>query len=83
VKPWTELPLWIPERDPEYGGMMLAENRRAVATGLTFRPLSDTAADTLAWDRLAGGAPIDSPIRVTTLAPEREADVLARRAAVE
>jgi 2'-hydroxyisoflavone reductase len=83
VKPWTELPLWIPERDPDYGGMMLAQNWRAMAAGLTFRPLADTAAATLAWDRLEGDAAIDSPIRVTPLAPDREADVLARRAAVE
>ena len=78
VAPWTELPLWIPEHDEAFGGMLLADNRRAVAAGLTFRPLADTVQATLAWDRETGGAPADSPIRVTPMTPEREAELLAQ-----
>jgi hypothetical protein len=33
VTPWTDLPLWIPEADANVGGMLLADNRRAVAAG--------------------------------------------------
>jgi 2'-hydroxyisoflavone reductase len=80
VAPWTEMPLWIPESDASFGGMLLADNRRAIAAGLTFRPLAETARDTLAWDRAEGGAPGDSPIRVTPITPEREAELLARHA---
>lgn len=77
VKPWTELPLWIPESDSRVGGMLLADNRRAVAAGLTFRPLVDTIRATLEWDRREGAAGHDLPIRVTPIAPEREAELLA------
>jgi 2'-hydroxyisoflavone reductase len=77
VKPWTELPLWVPERDSRVGGMLLADNRRAVAAGLTFRPLADTIRATLEWDRREGAAGYDLPIRVTPIAPEREAELLA------
>jgi len=77
VKPWTELPLWIPESDPQVGGMMLADNRRAVAAGLAFRPLTDTIRATLTWDRCEGARGNDAPIRVTPIAPEREIELLA------
>jgi 2'-hydroxyisoflavone reductase len=77
VKPWTELPLWIPESDSRVGGMLLADNRRAVATGLNFRPLTDTIRATFEWDRREGPAGYDLPIRVTPMAPDREAELLA------
>ena len=79
IHPWTELPLWIPETDSRMGGMLMADNRRAVAAGLTFRPLADTISATLEWDRREGAAKHDLPIRVTPLAPEREAQLLAWR----
>jgi nucleoside-diphosphate-sugar epimerase len=45
VGEWMELPMWL--HDPEWAGMMQAEVSRALAAGLTFRPLSETVADTL------------------------------------
>lgn len=45
VAPWSDLPAWIPG-DP----LMFVDVSDAVAAGLTFRPLSQTSADTLAWD---------------------------------
>ena len=71
IEPWTELPLWIPESDPESGGMMLADNRRATAAGLTLRPLRDTVADTLRW---ASGCVV--PGSVATLSPQCEQQCL-------
>jgi 2'-hydroxyisoflavone reductase len=47
VEPWTGLPLWLP---PEYSAGHRVSVARAVAAGLTFRPLADTIRDTLAWD---------------------------------
>ena len=47
VKPWADLPLWLPEAD---NGMQRADISRAVAAGLTFRPLEDTVRATLRWD---------------------------------
>src|SRR5882672_3317008 len=47
VGAWSELPLWIPE---DYNGIFLVNNDKAITAGLTFRPLSDTIKNTLAWD---------------------------------
>jgi 2'-hydroxyisoflavone reductase len=49
VGPWMELPLWVPETDPEIANLMAADVSRAVAAGLTFRPVAETVRDTLAW----------------------------------
>jgi 2'-hydroxyisoflavone reductase len=50
--PWIELPLWLPGKgDTEKVANMLAVNiEKAVADGLTFRPLSETIKETLTWD---------------------------------
>jgi 2'-hydroxyisoflavone reductase len=45
VDEWMELPLWL--ASPEYAGMHRVANDRAVAAGLTFRPLEETARGTL------------------------------------
>jgi 2'-hydroxyisoflavone reductase len=51
VAPWKEMPLWVPESDPHAAGFMSVPIARALATGLTFTPLEQTIADTLAWAR--------------------------------
>ena len=76
LEPWSDLPLWIPERDAESGGMLLASNRRALAAGLTLRPLRDTVADTLQW---AGTN--TTPPSVVALSPELEQQCLQAAAA--
>ena len=68
VQPWSELPLWIPGHD--YDGLLRVESARAVAAGLSFRPLEATAYDTLVWSREAGE-------QRPTLGREREAELLA------
>jgi 2'-hydroxyisoflavone reductase len=73
VAPWTGLPLWIPEDDPDFGAMLLASDQRAVQAGLTTRPWAATARDTLAW-ALAHGRPAGA---TATLTPEGEAEILA------
>ena len=49
VAPWTELPLWIPASDAESAGFMEFSSARALAQGLTIRPLAETIDDTAAW----------------------------------
>jgi 2'-hydroxyisoflavone reductase len=49
IAPWTGLPLWLPEDDPAFGGMMLGDGARAAAAGLVHRPLIDTVRDTADW----------------------------------
>lgn len=50
VKPWIELPLWIPA-SVGMQGMDRVNVDKAIKSGLTFRPLSETIHDTLIWDR--------------------------------
>ncbi len=48
VQPWSHMPAWFPQREGMEGfGSINCD--RAIGRGLTFRPLADTAADTLAW----------------------------------
>lgn len=69
IQPWSELPLWIPA-DP----LSSVDNRAAIAAGLRFRSLADTARDTLAWH---DGRPQEQRERLWAgLSPEREAEVL-------
>lgn len=51
VKPFVELPLWLPEA---LRGLALISGERASAAGLRHRPLADTVADTLAWLEVSG-----------------------------
>jgi len=66
VEPWMELPLWLPE---DGWPLMERDVSAAVAAGLTFRPLEETARDTFEWDRTQPG---DRP----TLTREKEAEIL-------
>jgi len=68
VGPWTELPLWLPGE--EYAGLLQADISRAIAAGLTFRPLEETARDTLEWSLEAGE-------QRPTLSREKERELLA------
>ncbi len=73
LAPWTGLPLWIPESDAAFGGMLLASNARAVQSGLQTRSWLTTAQDTLAWARAVG----DAAPGGAALTPQAEAIVLA------
>lgn len=70
VQPWTELPLWLPDRDGWI--LMSRDTSEAVAAGLTTRPLEETWRDTLEWD---ASEPGERP----TLTREKEAEVLRGR----
>jgi 2'-hydroxyisoflavone reductase len=76
IEGWTELPLWVAENDTETGGIFHADNCRARALGLGFRPLAETIRDTRDWTR-ATGAVKRSPLLVKTLSPGKEQSTLA------
>jgi nucleoside-diphosphate-sugar epimerase len=74
VAPWSDMPVWIPPRGEEAGGNQVS-NQRALGKGLTFRPLAETARDTLAWFKTL---PQDRQSHLKAgLTSEREAEVLA------
>jgi 2'-hydroxyisoflavone reductase len=56
VRPWTELPLWIPPGHP-FRALHRTAADRARAAGLRCRPPADTVADTWSWQCAAGWSP--------------------------
>ena len=74
VNAWSDMPVWIPGQG-DTAGFARRSIARALAAGLTFRPLPATAADTLAWFK---SQPAERQARLKAgLTPEREAEVLA------
>lgn len=52
VGPWIEMPLWLPEVTPDgkiMNGMLAVNIDKALSEGLVFRPVEETAFDTLEW----------------------------------
>jgi 2'-hydroxyisoflavone reductase len=66
--------VWVPASG-DSAGFHRRSIRRALAAGLTYRPLATTAADTLTWFRTQS-AERQAKLRAG-LTPEREAGVLA------
>ncbi len=48
IRPWSDMPAWFPPEGLRAGFARMS-NARALAAGLTFRPLAVTAAETLEW----------------------------------
>jgi 2'-hydroxyisoflavone reductase len=74
---WPQLPLHISPGASEYAGFYRVNCARAIAAGLTFRPIASTVADTHAWDqaRLRMGAGEELKMG---LSASREAELLAK-----
>jgi 2'-hydroxyisoflavone reductase len=72
LEPWSHIPAWLPRDE---SGLAALSNARAVASGLRFRPVADTARDTLAWWK---AQPEDRRAKLRAgPSPERERAVLA------
>jgi 2'-hydroxyisoflavone reductase len=63
------MPLWVPR---EYAGMLEVDCGRAIAAGLTFRPVSQTIRDVLEWDSKRGEPDLGAGLK-----PERERELLS------
>lgn len=72
VGAWMEMPVWL-YPSPETAGFTAWDSSKALAAGLTFRPLADTARDTLEWWKSGPGQ--ERELR-TGLAPDKEASIL-------
>jgi 2'-hydroxyisoflavone reductase len=71
VEAWSDMPVWTGKES----GVARTKIDRALSKGLTFRPLAETARDTLAWFK---SLPQDRQSKMRAgLSPEREAEVLA------
>ena len=69
VRPFGDLPAWAPGAD-----LMYVDVDRALATGLTFRPLAMTSRDTVEWDVTRPEA--ERSERRAGMSREREREVL-------
>jgi 2'-hydroxyisoflavone reductase len=75
VSAWGDMPVWIPGQGDTFG-FHRRDIRRAIAAGLTYRPLPLTAANTLDWFRTL---PPERQAELRAgLEPRREADLLAK-----
>src|SRR6266480_4624308 len=71
VEPWSDMPVWTGKES----GLARAKIDRALSKGLTFRPLAETARDTLTWFKLQ---PQNRQAKLRAgLSTERETEVLA------
>jgi 2'-hydroxyisoflavone reductase len=70
IEAWSDMPVWTGEES----GMARTNINRALSKGLTFRPLAETARDTLAWFK-SQSQERQSKMKAG-LTPEREAEVL-------
>ena len=69
---WMEMPCWV-YPSPETAGFSAYDCTKAMEAGLTFRPLGETARDTLNWWR---SLPEDQQGLRTGIDPEKEANIL-------
>jgi 2'-hydroxyisoflavone reductase len=74
VHAWSDMPAWVPH-EGETAGFMHVSNAKAIAAGLVFRPIKDTAKATLEWFRTE---PEERQQKLRAgIAPDRERNVLA------
>ena len=78
VRGWRHMPIWLPPTGPT-AGFLRRNNAKAVAAGLTFRPLSLTAKDTLAWHKTRPEEEQKATLEgaIAGIPPTKEAEVLA------
>ena len=69
VEPWSEIPIWLPEKE---SALFTCSNARAIGAGLKFRPIEETIRDTLAWARTRP----DNHAWRAGMTAEREAELL-------
>ena len=75
VSAWLDMPVWIPGQDETFG-FHRRDISRAIAEGLTYRPLPLTAADALTWFR---SLPPERQTKLRAgLSRERESELLAK-----
>jgi 2'-hydroxyisoflavone reductase len=75
VGAWRDMPCWLPG-EGETAGFGKRSLARAVAAGLTHRPLADTVRDTLTWYDALPDDRREAVTKRAGLTAEREAEVL-------
>lgn len=78
LAPWRHMTVWVPD-GPNNAGFSRRNIAKALAAGLTFRPLAVTAKDTLDWNKTRPAAELQALAegKIAGISAQREADVLA------
>lgn len=76
VRPWRDIPIWYPPIGDHKGNGLISP-KRAIAAGLTYRPLAVTARDTVQWFESLGEPWEGGKGRRPGLSAAREAELLA------
>jgi 2'-hydroxyisoflavone reductase len=77
VRGWSNMPVVVPET-PNNVAFSRRDVRKAIAAGLTFRPLAVTAKDTIDWNKTRPKAELDALAAGQTsgISAQREAELL-------
>lgn len=75
VKPFSDLPLWLPVSDKGYSGFFAVDCSRALNHGLTFRCVVDTVEDVL-FTGMREEKERENAAQAVRLLPDREAELL-------
>ena len=73
VSPWSDMPVWVPSKEPSMAGFAKINCNRAIAQGLTFRSLAETASATI---EDFSKRPADKAKLSSGLSAQREAEIL-------
>jgi 2'-hydroxyisoflavone reductase len=78
VRAWSNMPVWEPD-GPDNGAFSRRNIAKALAAGLTFRPLAVTAKETLDWNKTRPAVELQalSEGKRAGVSAQREAEVLA------
>ena len=78
LAPWRHMPVWVPD-GPNNAAFSRRSISKALAAGLTFRPLAVTAKDTLDWNKTRPAAELQALTegKIAGISAQREAEVLA------
>jgi 2'-hydroxyisoflavone reductase len=77
VSGWSNMPVWVPAREGNDGWSRVSV-QKAVAAGLTYRPLADTAKATVDWHLTRPAEQQNFPRQGSPgILPAREAELLA------
>jgi len=78
VRGWRHMPIWLPPTGAT-AGFLRRTNTKAVAAGLTFRPLAETVKTTLAWHKTRPETEQKATMEgaIAGISPTKEAEVLA------
>ncbi len=78
IRAWSNMPVWVPDR-ADNAGWSRRSIDKALAAGLTFRPLAITAKETLDWNKTRPAAELESLSqgKISGISAQHESDVLA------